>query len=79
MLVADKALLRPYWYSHWGATGEERRRHWPGDELVKVPGHSTRAVTIHAPVEAIWPWIMQIGQDRGGFYSYTMAGKLVSC
>jgi hypothetical protein len=44
--------------------------------LVKQPGHCTRAVTIHASAEAIWQWIVQIGQDRGGFYSYTWLENL---
>jgi len=76
-VAIDKALLCPYWYSHWGTTVEERRRQWPGDEFVKKPGHCTRAVTIHAPAEAIWPWILQIGHDRGGFYSYTWLENLL--
>jgi hypothetical protein len=75
-VVIDKALLRPHWYLNWGATDGERRKQWPGDELVRQPGYSTRAVTIHAPAEAIWPWILQIGQDRGGFYSYTWIENL---
>jgi hypothetical protein len=66
----DKALLRP-WYLRWGATESELRKSWPGDELVKQPGHCARAITIHAPAQLIWPWIIQVGQDRGGFYGYT--------
>lgn len=43
----------------------------PGDETVANPGvRQTRAVQIDAPAHATWPWIAQIGQDRGGFYSY---------
>jgi hypothetical protein len=76
-VVVDKALLRPYWYLNWGATGDERHKKWPGDELVEKPGYSTRAVTINASTESIWPWILQIGQDRGGFYSYTWLENLL--
>jgi hypothetical protein len=57
-------------FRRWGATEEETREPLPGDDL---PGRttSTRAVTIHAPAEEVWRWLAQIGQDRGGFYSYT--------
>jgi hypothetical protein len=55
----------------WGATREEARKPLPGDEAVPKAGiQYTRAVTINAPVEKVWPWLVQIGQGRGGFYSY---------
>jgi hypothetical protein len=59
------------WMQHWGATAEERTATLPGDAL--VPGatdQSTRAVLIRAPADDVWRWVVQIGQDRGGFYSY---------
>jgi hypothetical protein len=63
-------LLRP-WYSRWGATDEETRRPLPGDELVPAPrAQSTWAVSIMAPPERVWPWLVQMGQDRAGFYTY---------
>jgi hypothetical protein len=63
-------LLRPS-YSCWGATDEEVRRTLPGDELVPAPrAQSTWAVTIEAPPERVWPWLVQMGQDRAGFYTY---------
>ena len=69
-LAGYDALLRP-WMLDWGATGEERRRPLPGDDIVEeVMTHHTRAVTIDAPPEAVWPWLVQIGDRRGGFYSY---------
>jgi hypothetical protein len=55
----------------WGARPEETVAQLPGDAL--LPGaHAvvTRAITVAAPPAAVWPWIAQIGQDRGGFYSY---------
>jgi hypothetical protein len=65
---------------HWGATCEELRAELPGDELVPEPAtQSTRAVTIDAPVEAVWPWLAQIGQDRAGFYSYEQLENLAGC
>lgn len=57
----------------WGSTSEERQYTWPGDELAPG-GHVTsmRAVTIDASPVEVWPWILQIGQDRAGFYSYQL-------
>jgi hypothetical protein len=63
-------IVRP-WHLSWGATGEDVRKRFPGDELVPHPTlESTRAVTIWAPAEEVWRWLVQLGQDRGGFYSY---------
>jgi hypothetical protein len=71
--------VRP-WLLAWGATEDEPQRSLPGDELVSDPGNeSTRAVTIEAPVEEVWPWLAQIGQDRGGFYSYEWLENLAGC
>lgn len=74
LLLAALALFwfayRP-WALHWGATDEEIARAMPGDDVVAAPTfNATRAVTIDAPPEAIWPWIIQIGYRRAGFYSY---------
>ena len=55
----------------WGATDEEVERPMPGDEVVERPNFvATRAVTIEATSEEVWPWLMQIGSGRAGFYSY---------
>ncbi len=55
----------------WGATDDELQRRLPGDELVAEPAAQvTRAITIDAPPERVWPWVVQLGADRGGFYSY---------
>jgi hypothetical protein len=71
IVVATFALLQ-YWAPTWGATPAEVARTLPGDELIeRLPGDATHGVTIDAPPEAVWPWIAQIGDDRGGFYSYT--------
>jgi hypothetical protein len=68
------------WALTWGATTEELARAWPGDELSPNAGEiSTRAVTIHAPADAVWAWLVQIGQDRAGFYSYTWLENLFRC
>jgi len=62
--------IRP-WHLRWGATQDEAERSLPGDDM--VPGANwtaTRAVTIKAPPEAIWPWLVQMGYRRAGWYSY---------
>src|SRR5688500_14417471 len=70
-VVALYALRVRPWHLHWSSTPAETGEPLPGDELVPTPGvESTRAVTIEAPVETVWPWLAQLGQDRGGFYSY---------
>jgi hypothetical protein len=81
MAVAVPAapLLRP-WYNRWGTTGAERERPIPGDELVRdTQMSSTRAITIDVPPARVWPWLAQIGQGRGGFYSYDELENLVGC
>jgi hypothetical protein len=56
----------------WGAIDAELETALPGDDLVpRVRSKSTMAVRIAAPPEAVWPWIVQMGVDRAGFYSYT--------
>jgi len=75
--VGYAALVRPR-HLRWGSTWRERGRIWAGDEFMPEPlTQSTRVITIHAPAERVWPWIAQIGQDRGGFYSYTSLENLV--
>jgi hypothetical protein len=69
-LFATAPLYRR-WHLRWGATEEEARISMPGDEIVaKASFHATRAITIEAPPEAVWPWIAQMGYGRAGFYSY---------
>jgi hypothetical protein len=63
-------VYRP-WALTWGSTDEEIARPMPGDEVLVQPTfHATRTVTIEATPEEIWPWIVQIGYRRAGFYSY---------
>ncbi len=65
------------WFMNWGATPAEQRMVLPGDELLADPSFRfTRAITIHAPVSAVWRWVVQIGQDRAGFYSNTWLENL---
>jgi hypothetical protein len=81
--LAATLLLAPLLrrsYNRHGATDDELRRTLPGDGLVPRPklGY-TRAITIDAPVEAVWPWLVQFGQGRGGFYSYDTLENLIGC
>jgi hypothetical protein len=70
LAVAYRRGLRP-WQERWGATDEELAAPLPGDNLIAEPaGQITRAIEIAAAPEAVWPWVIQIGADRGGFYSY---------
>lgn len=69
-------VVRP-WHLSYGATDEEARRPLPGDDLMAAPSVvSTRAVTIDAAPRDVWPWLVQMGQDRGGLYSYTWIENL---
>ena len=62
-------FLHP-WLMNWGTTPAEQSMSLPGDDLVAGPAVPfTRAVTINAPADQVWPWLLQIGQDRAGFYS----------
>ena len=81
--VGAALILSPVirnWYNRWGATDDEINRPLPGDELVPEPklGY-THALTIHAPAARIWPWLAQMGQGRGGLYSYDGLENLAGC
>ncbi len=61
-----------HWFMRWGTTNAEVHATLPGDDLFPVySSEVTHAITIHVSPEKVWPWLMQIGQDRSGFYSYT--------
>ena len=60
-----------WWFLRWGAELSEVDAVLPGDDLISAPTIvTTRAITIDAAPEAIWPWLVQMGQDRAGLYSY---------
>jgi hypothetical protein len=68
--------FRP-WHRRWGATDLETTAPMPGDDLVSDANfNTTRAVTIHAKPAQVWPWLVQIGQGRGGMYSYDFLENL---
>lgn len=55
----------------YNASAEERRQAMPGDAIVPDPIYvETRALTIHAPVECVWPWLAQMGSGRAGWYAF---------
>jgi hypothetical protein len=78
-IVLGWFAVRP-WTRRWNATPDEVEAQLPGDDFVPDAGVTmTRAVTVDAPPAEVWPWIAQIGQDRGGFYSYTRLENLAGC
>ncbi len=80
VVAAGTGLVARRRYLRWGATGEEVRTALPGDHLV-AEAHltATRAITIRATAAHMWPWLAQLGQGRGGFYSYDWLENLVGC
>jgi hypothetical protein len=65
-------LIRP-WHMQWGATKQEIALPMPGDEVVpRAQFKATRAITVNAPAAEVWPWIVQLGYRRGGFYTYDL-------
>lgn len=58
------------WHARWGATDAEVARTMPGDHIIPIAASTTRAIEIARPPELVWPWLVQIGYGRGGWYSY---------
>ncbi len=81
--IAGNLILQPIMRSHyryWGATKEEVQRPLPGDERVLNPNVlTTMAITVNAPANEVWPWLAQIGQERGGMYSYELLENIARC
>src|SRR5438105_9916634 len=64
----------------WGATDQEVGDPLAGDDLISNADMvATRAIAIRASADQVWPWIVQLGQGRGGFYSYDFLENLVGC
>jgi hypothetical protein len=79
IVVVISVLLTP-WMDQWHSTPEERATVLPGDELLKDPARiANRAVSIDAAPAKVFPWILQIGADKSGMYSYTWLERLVGC
>ena len=81
-VIADLPLfltapLYRHWHLRWGATTHELAATLPGDELLpRAQFRSTRALTIDAPPVDVWPWLVQVGCLRGGFYSDDLLDNL---
>ena len=76
--IASYTFLARPWFLQWGAPGKDQTRPLLGDDAwIGGVVTGTRAVTIEAPPEKVWPWLVQIGQDRAGFYSYAWLENLV--
>ena len=76
-LIVYLLCVRP-WHLRWGATDAEVERAMPGDDEIKNPTHvTTRAVTIRARPDEIWSWLVQMGYQRGGMYSYDWIDRLL--
>jgi hypothetical protein len=66
------------WQQRWGATDEEVQRPLPGDDQIPHPDAQwTRAITVQARAAAVWPWLVQIGHGRGGYYSSPCLERLM--
>ena len=76
-VVGYRARVRS-WIYRWGSDDDEIGAALPEDDWVAATSpRTTRAITIEAPVEMVWPWLVQIGEDRGGFYSYSLLERAV--
>jgi hypothetical protein len=70
-------VIRP-WMLKWGSTADEQARPLPGDDIEPDAKYvTTRAATIQAPAAAVWPWLIQMGQDRAGFYTHNWVERLL--
>lgn len=68
------------WMRTWGATADEIGRELPGDDLLPdADVTTTRAISSQARPQDVWPWIAQLGQGRGRFYSYDAVANLAGC
>jgi hypothetical protein len=78
--VAAYILLGRRRQLRWGATDQESDGPLLGDDLIAIPDViATRAITVRASADQVWPWIAQLGQGRGGFYTYDFLENLVGC
>jgi hypothetical protein len=78
LLAAAFSVILP-WIQTWGAVEEEISRRLPGDELLSNPALTmTHGISVEVPPTEVWPWIAQIGEVRGGFYSYTFIENLIA-
>ncbi len=76
-------VLAPWkrdWRRRWGARPGEPDPRLPGEDLIPNPAWDyTHVISIAAPPEQVWPWIAQLGQGRGGFYSFELLENILGC
>ena len=62
----------------WGMAKDQLIKKFPGDDIVAEPkSQFTHGIEINAPAEFVWPWVAQMGKDRGGFYSYELLENIL--
>ncbi len=77
MAVVYALVVRP-WHLKRGASQREAEQSMPGDDAIPAPKiETTRAITIEAPPSAVYPWLVQIGFQRAGWYSYDALEKMI--
>lgn len=69
LILIVRRVVQP-WYRRWGATDEETTMAMPGDELIPDATSVTRAIGVAARPEDVWPWLVQLGYGKAGWYSY---------
>ena len=70
-------FLKPF-RDRWGMTRPQLDREFPGDGIIPIPrSQFTHGVEIKAPARFVWPWVAQIGKDKGGFYSYELLENVI--
>jgi hypothetical protein len=69
LVVAYRRVVQP-WQHRWGASDAEVARAMPGDDVIPGAATTTRAIGIAATPTEVWPWLVQIGHGRAGWYSY---------
>ena len=81
--VMVAALLTPFSRGRcgsWGVGAQAAARRYPGDELVPQPRWGwMHGIDVESPAADVWPWVAQIGADRGGFYSYQWLENIIGC
>jgi hypothetical protein len=79
LILVYKSIFLPRLLS-FGASKEEFDMILPGDEVVQSKDYkNTLAITVNKPPSAVWPWIAQMGLNKGGFYSYTLLENMFGC
>jgi hypothetical protein len=86
LLVNLAVSFGVYWFvfrprqARWGALDDEVSTPLPGDDIAPSPTTQvTHAITINAPPSAVWAWLIQMGQEKAGLYSYEWMENLIGC